>query len=114
MWCENHGGHEHGPLLDLTSESEDCVLLEALPDVEDILVLERNEPHLLKTSRTRLLYELNHRLWSRRKGRENTFVYHFLQVTSAFFHFTCKSNVAIAKTINKRSHMDKKLCYKSK
>lgn len=38
----------------------------------------------------------------------------FLQVTFAFFHFTCKSNVAIVKMINKRSHMDKKLCYKSK
>lgn len=66
MGCKHHRGHKHGSLLDLTSEPEDGVLLEALPDVEDILVLERDESHLLKTPRTRLLYELHHRLWRRR------------------------------------------------
>ncbi len=70
MGRKHHGGHEHGPLLDLTSEPEDCVLLEALLDVEDILVLERNKSHLLKTPRTRLLYELHHRLRGRRGGRK--------------------------------------------
>lgn len=70
MGCKHHNGHEHGPLLDLTPEPEDRVLLEALPDIEDVLVLERNEPHLLKTPQTRLLYELHHRLWRSRGGRK--------------------------------------------
>lgn len=36
---EDHRRHEHGPLLDLPPEAEDGVLLEALLDVEDVLVL---------------------------------------------------------------------------
>lgn len=71
MGCKHHRGREHGPLLDLTPEPEDSVLLEAFPDVENILVLERNESHLLKTPQTRLLYELHHRLRRRRGGRKS-------------------------------------------
>lgn len=59
---EHHDGHEHGPLLDLAPEAEDGVLLEALPDVEDVLVLQRDEAHLLQTPQTGLLDELHHRL----------------------------------------------------
>lgn len=58
--------HEHGPLLDLAAEAEDGVLLEALPDVEDVLVLERDEADLLQSPHTGLLDELHHRL----RGRE--------------------------------------------
>lgn len=70
MRCEHHRGHEHGSLLDLTSKPKDGILLEALPDVEDILVLKCNESHLLQTPRTRLLYELHNRLWRRKKELE--------------------------------------------
>lgn len=59
---EHHRRHEHGPLLDLAPEAENSVLLEALPDVEDVLVLERDEAHLLQTPRAGLLDELHHRL----------------------------------------------------
>lgn len=70
MGCKHHNGDEHGSLLDLTPEPKDRVLLEALPDVEDVLVLERNEAHLLETPQTRLLYELHHWLWRSRGGRK--------------------------------------------
>lgn len=71
MGSKHHRGHEHGSLLDLTSEAKDSVLLEALPDVEDILILKRNESDLLKTPRTCLLNELHHWLW-RRRGRRRS------------------------------------------
>lgn len=62
MRHQHHRGQEHGPFSDLPSESKDGVLLEALLDVEDILVLECNKAHLLQTTGTRLLDELHHRL----------------------------------------------------
>lgn len=60
--CEHHHRHEHGPLLDLAAEAEDGVLLEALLDVEDVLVLESDEADLLQPPHTGLLDELHHRL----------------------------------------------------
>lgn len=63
---EHDHRHEHGPLLDLAAEAEDGVLLEALLDVEDVLVLERDEADLLQSPDTGLLDELHHRLRGRR------------------------------------------------
>lgn len=71
MGHKHHRGHEHGSLLDLTPEPKDSVLLEALPDVEDILVLKSNESDLLKTPRTGLLDELHHWLWTRRESSDS-------------------------------------------
>lgn len=68
---EHHGGEEEGPLLDLPAEPEDGVLLEPLPDVQDVLVLERDEADLLQTSPAGLLDKPDHRLGDRddRAGR---------------------------------------------
>lgn len=62
MRHQHHRGQKHGPFSDLPSESKDGILLEALLDVEDILVLECNKAHLLQTTGTGLLDELHHRL----------------------------------------------------
>lgn len=70
MWSEDHRRHKHGSLLDLSSEAEDGVLLEALLDVEDILVLQRDESDLLKTPRTCLLNELHYRLQVKKKKQK--------------------------------------------
>lgn len=72
MRREHHGGHEHRPLLNLPSEPKDGVLLEALSDVEDILVLKSNKSHLLQPPGTRLLDELDNGLRGR-KGSETSF-----------------------------------------
>lgn len=65
---EHDHRHEHGPLLDLAAEAEDGVLLEALLDVEDVLVLERDEADLLQPPHTGLLDELHHRLRGSERG----------------------------------------------
>lgn len=71
MRCKQNRRHEHGSLLDLPPEAKDSVLLEALPDVEDILILKRDESDLLKASRARLLDELHHWLLGRKRGRRH-------------------------------------------
>lgn len=49
-------------LFDLAAETEDGVLLEALADVQDVLVLKRDETHLLEPPLRRFLYQTHHRL----------------------------------------------------
>lgn len=48
--------------FDLAAEAEDGVLLEALADVQDVLVLECDEAHLLQPPLARLLYQTHHGL----------------------------------------------------
>ena len=52
---EHDNREEERALLDLPAEAENSILLEALADVEDVLILQRDEPHLLQPPATRLL-----------------------------------------------------------
>lgn len=72
VWRKSNGGHEVRSFFDLTAETEDGVLLEALTDIQDVLVLERDEAHLLQPSLGRFLDQTHHRLRGNRdkNGRE--------------------------------------------
>lgn len=59
---ESNGGHEVWSFLDLAAETEDGVLLEALADVQDVLVLERDKAHLLQPPLSCLFYQTHHGL----------------------------------------------------
>ena len=59
---QHHRRRVHGALLDLPAEAKHGVLLEALLDVEDVLVLQCDEAHLLQPAAACLLNQPHHRL----------------------------------------------------
>lgn len=67
---EHDGGPEQRAFFDLPAETENSILLEALADVQDVLILQCDETDLLQTSTARLLDQPNHRLWDGERGRK--------------------------------------------
>lgn len=59
---KHDGGPEQRSSFDLPAETENCILLEALMDVQDVLILQCDETHLLQTLATSFLNQPNHRL----------------------------------------------------
>lgn len=64
---EQHAGAQQGPPLDLPAEAG--VLLEAVLDVEDVLVVPGDEAHLAQPAAARLLDQPHHRLEGGKWGK---------------------------------------------